>query len=411
MRRSPLLARACLALTIVLCVGCASKPSASGPRGARLPVPGVAEGAGAKPQAAGPGGVVGEGQREGANGSAAEVLPKSVAQHTEIYAHNLETLLAKRAKPKPLTPATRPAEPERVDAEPVHANAALSVTPPVPSAVVDAAAAPDRRSTSESSPSEPSVARRPPAEVEAKPAHVPTSPEKSSSAPTTSDQLLQKLATRVREYPRDTAAQLDYQLLRFLRDESVPELGPIAPLPAEDREVISAIVDGLSNFRAALRGDSDMLQAKKIAPLLEMGDRLRAQGDLILPATALCTNVERFGVYEPMTPARFKPSTQNVAVLYCEVANFSSQLGDGKQWETRLKHEAVLYSEVGLSVWKSKADVVADRSRNRRHDFYIVERLVVPPMPVGRYLLKVSVTDLQMNRVAETTVPVEVAAQ
>lgn len=414
MRRSPLLVGTFLALTVYLCVGCASKPSPLGRSRAGQPEPGLAEGTRVNPPAAEPGGLGGEEPGERANGSVAEVLPESVAQHTELYAHNLESMLAKRAGQKLPPPATRSTElarPERVDAEPVQAKAALTVTPVVPSAGLDAAAAPESRSAAESPRPEPTDGPGPAPAAQTRPAPIPSPSEKPAPVPTTSDQLLQKLATRIREYPRDTAAQLEYQLLRFLRDEPVPELGPIAPLPAEDREVISAIVDGLSNFRAALRGNSDMLQAKKIAPLLEMGDRLRAQGDLSLPATALCTNVHGFGIYNPLTPVRFKSASKNEAVLYCEVANFSSQLGVGKQWETRLKHEAVLYSEKGLSVWKSQPDMIADRSRNRRHDFHIVERLVIPPLPVGRYLLKVSVTDLQVNRIAETTVPVEVAAQ
>jgi hypothetical protein len=131
---------------------------------------------------------------------------------------------------------------------------------------------------------------------------------------------------------------------------------------------------------------------------------------LNIPAAALCTKVDRFGVYEPMEPAQFKPNTNNEAVLYCEVANFSSQLSGGKQWETRLRHEGTLYNETGLNVWKMPADTVSDLSRNRRHDFYVVRKLHLPPLPVGRYLLKVTVTDTQVSRVAEATVPLQIVA-
>lgn len=153
-----------------------------------------------------------------------------------------------------------------------------------------------------------------------------------------------------------------------------------------------------------------MLQSKKVAPLLEMGDRIRSQGELHIPAIALCTSVTTFGVYEPMEPASFHSGPNNTAVLYCEVANFSSQLNGKRQWETRLKHEAVIYTETGLDVWQDKSDTVTDQSRNRRHDFYVVKKLRLPNLPVGRYLLKVTVTDLQMNRIAESTVPIQMVA-
>ena len=123
--------------------------------------------------------------------------------------------------------------------------------------------------------------------------------------------------------------------------------------------------------------------------------------------------VKRFGVYEPMDPPRFIAGKKdNDAIIYCEVANFASQMTPDKMWETKLKQEAVLYSETGLAVWSDKSDTVTDLSRNRLHDFFIADKVRIPGnLPVGRYLLKMTVTDLHANRVAEATVPVQVVAQ
>ena len=38
----------------------------------------------------------------------------------------------------------------------------------------------------------------------------------------------------------------------FLRDQSVPDLASLTSLPTEDRELVSAVMDGLSNFRNTL---------------------------------------------------------------------------------------------------------------------------------------------------------------
>jgi hypothetical protein len=285
------------------------------------------------------------------------------------------------------------------------ANAAMKLSPPL-----------DPKKTpvnAEASVGE-APAAPPPARAEALPA-APPAPRapaaKSPTVPATTDLLQQQVTARAKQYPQDVAAQLEYQLLQFLRDESVPDLAGVAPLSADDRELLTTLLDGLSNFRNGLRAEANMLASKKVSPLLEMADRLRAQGELSIPTALLCTKVDRFGVYEPMQPAQFKAGAPSEAVLYCEVANFSSQLGDGRQWETRLKHECVLYSETGLNVWHTNADPVTDQSRNRRHDFHVVRRLRLPAVPVGRYLLKVTVTDLQVNRVAEATVPIQVIAQ
>jgi hypothetical protein len=147
--------------------------------------------------------------------------------------------------------------------------------------------------------------------------------------------------------------------------------------------------------------------------LMEMSDRLRARSDLNIPTLTLCTKVDAFGTYEPIEPARFMVGKENLAIIYCEVENFSSIPSDGqKTWETHLTQEAVLYTESGMQVWLDKAGAIVDRSRNRRHDFFIAKKIKLPQnLTIGRYLLKVTVEDQQAKRVAEQTIPVEIAAQ
>jgi hypothetical protein len=98
-------------------------------------------------------------------------------------------------------------------------------------------------------------------------------------------------------------------------------------------------------------------------------------------------------------------------ILYCEVQNFSSQLNDNKMWETDLVQDAVLYTEGGMSVWTDKTRSVNDTARARRQDFFIVQRIDLPSeLPMGRYLLKVSIEDKQSHHVAESTQPLEITA-
>jgi hypothetical protein len=222
-----------------------------------------------------------------------------------------------------------------------------------------------------------------------------------------------RLAKNLQGSPTDLWAHLDWQLLQFIRDEQVPQLDVMSSLPLEDREVISTIMDGLTNFRSSLRADNNMLLSKKIKPLLELADRLRSQADLNIPALALCKSVEGFGMYEPMEPARFAAGSTHEAILYCEVENFACVLqADKQRWETRLSQEATLYTESGMPVWVDKSGQIVDSSRNRRHDFFLVKRIKLPAtLTIGRYLLKVTVEDQQAKRLAEQTVPVEIVAQ
>lgn len=233
-----------------------------------------------------------------------------------------------------------------------------------------------------------------------------------SSPPLGSDALLQQLASKVQDNPKDLSAQLDYQLLQFLRGEPVPQMKSLSGLTTEDREVLSAVMDGLSNFRSGVRGDSNQMLSRKIRPLVELADRLRSQADLALPSAALCTRVDGYGVYEPVDPARFVGGRDHPIIIYCEVQNFSSQVNEKKQWETRLSQEMVLYTETGMPVWNDRSKSIVDLSRNRRHDFFIAKKTKLPStLTIGRYVLKLSVTDQQSNRVAETTVPIQIVAQ
>src|SRR4029453_11397434 len=98
---------------------------------------------------------------------------------------------------------------------------------------------------------------------------------------------------------------LAYQLIVFLRDDPVPQLSAISSLPTEDRELVSAVMDGLLNFRATLRSENNILLSRKVRPLTELAVRLRTQAELSIPSLVLCTKVEGFGRYEPIDPPRF----------------------------------------------------------------------------------------------------------
>jgi hypothetical protein len=232
---------------------------------------------------------------------------------------------------------------------------------------------------------------------------------------TSSDALARKLAERIKSDPLDVAAQLDYQLLQMLRDQTVPELNAIAPLPQEDREIVSAVMDGLSNFRNTVRTGGNALLGQKTGPLVEMGDRVRNQTSLGIPTLVLCRDVRQFGVYEPFTSTRFPFGAKHLVVVYCEVANFATQMNAKQLWETKLKYEVLLYtdsSETSLQVWQQKPTPVVDQSHSRRRDFFIAKLVELPQdLPVGGYLLKVSLVDETANRIAEATVPLQIVAK
>lgn len=230
------------------------------------------------------------------------------------------------------------------------------------------------------------------------------------AAPADAGPLLTRLSRRVRENPKDVASHLEYQLLLFLLNEQVPNLASIATLPQEDRELVTALLDGISNLRATLRRDANLLIAEKIRPVVELSDRLRTGAELTIPTMTLCSKVDSFGRYEVMEP-RFIAGRESATIVYCEIENFSSHFEDG-QWQTALSMELSLFTESGQQVYVESPAAIADSSRSRRHDFFVRKKIQLPNnLTIGRYVLKATIVDTQGGRVAESSLPLQVVAQ
>jgi len=81
--------------------------------------------------------------------------------------------------------------------------------------------------------------------------------------------------------------------------------------------------------------------------------------------------------------------------------------------ETALREEIVLYSDTGIQVGRptrSPASVV-DRSRTRRHDFFLGRKIRLPANLSTAAISKSERGRSQVNRVAENTIAVEIVAQ
>jgi hypothetical protein len=208
----------------------------------------------------------------------------------------------------------------------------------------------------------------------------------------------------------DIADVFDSQLQRLIANDASVDPS-IASLPADEKQLITAVTDSLAAFRAGLR-NGDGLMATRVSPLLALSDRIRAQTPLALPTLAICKSVTQFGVYDAIEPASFPVGKESATIVYCEVDNFTSrQQPDGK-FETKLRYEAVLYSdhEHSAAVLGKKPASITDTCRNRRRDFFLADRLTLPAsLPAGKYILKVTVVDELANHVAERTVPIMVA--
>jgi hypothetical protein len=208
--------------------------------------------------------------------------------------------------------------------------------------------------------------------------------------------------------PKTAADHFDAQLATLLRNEIPTD--PALDIAEDDRKLLRSVIDSLASFRMTLR-DGSALRQTKVAPLLDLSEKIRSEIPLSLPTLLLCRSVQQFGVYDAIEPARFTAGKETPVVVYCEVDHFRSKPSPDGGWETKLTYEAVLYSDAenAVAVISKKATPIVDRCRNRRRDFFLADRMTIPAnLPVGKYVLKVTVIDQLANLVAEKSAPVVV---
>ncbi|MEX0774588.1 MAG: hypothetical protein WD042_02615 [Phycisphaeraceae bacterium] len=130
----------------------------------------------------------------------------------------------------------------------------------------------------------------------------------------------------------------------------------------------------------------------------------------------LCRRVRGFGVYDTFESSAFLAGRNQKMIVYLELTHFKSVKSvdaDGNDvHQVKLEQEVALYSEVdGFEVWRQQPVQIVDNSRNARRDFFVVQMVELPArLGVGRFRMKVRVSDTQANTIDEITVPIQFVA-
>ncbi|MFA9477426.1 hypothetical protein ACERK3_03860 [Phycisphaerales bacterium AB-hyl4] len=141
-------------------------------------------------------------------------------------------------------------------------------------------------------------------------------------------------------------------------------------------------------------------------------DELFRDRPLEIRTFALCRRVSGYGVYEPFESKTFLAGRDQRVIAYSELEHFRhNRLANGN-YEVELEQEVVLYNESdGLAVWRHEPVRITDESRNPRRDFFVVQMITLPArISVGKYRLKVRISDQHGNSLDETTIPLEFVA-
>ena len=119
---------------------------------------------------------------------------------------------------------------------------------------------------------------------------------------------------------------------------------------------------------------------------------------------ALCRKVVTFGVYEEIPHEGFVTGRPIPAIVYSEIRNLRSEPEADGRFRTSLATRLELLTSDGKPVWEHEEPGIADLCRRRRTDFFIAQRVVLPPLlAAGEYVIKVLVEDKLSGKANEAT--------
>jgi hypothetical protein len=240
-------------------------------------------------------------------------------------------------------------------------------------------------------------------------------PTKPAAHQMSEEQLLELLADRI--------ATSDEPILA-----KAMKLAAIDGLTDPDKPLDEAILKQLSKTQRERvtkyhRMVIDLGRMRAVGALVpdEVNDRINDHlgKPIEIADLALCRRVEGFGLYEEIDRNRSEKEKTYVLYasqsrrfgIYMQLNHFKSILEADNLLTVRLSQTVTLYTEDGLPVWKHRPAEVVDKSRTERRDFYTTQIVELPrDVGVGKYLLKVSVTDDANDTIAEHTVPIHIVA-
>lgn len=315
------------------------------------------------------------------------------------------------------TTETAPHSADGTATEPAPANTAVEpksnpATQPTTEPTTEPQTAPTTAPTTEpkttattATPASPEMVRANGAlELPPPPAPVPTTPGELAKA------LAESLAKRGEESSQPMREWLAFAAIAVADpDIKLPENFGTDLLPSERERIMKAHAAFVKVGTALRDGQSEVDRAitESLIAALTGGPKLA------IPKVDLCTRVDGFGRYTPLTNHKFLARANSRFIVYSELDGFSSEYTDGN-FVTRLATRVSIESERdNIEVWQRSPEwtAVVDSSDVRRGEFFLCEIIPVSEyLSVGSYRLKIEVRDEATGVVAVSTVPIQVVA-
>jgi len=232
----------------------------------------------------------------------------------------------------------------------------------------------------------------------------------------TDEEMLATLAEQLSQQTRDS----DPSLKPWLRRAALAAIDPkyelsatdLAALSEEDRRIVKAYQRLFAQIGQST-GRTSSADRQVLEDLAEeLADAVDQRKPLTIRNLKLCKKVNGFGVYETFTRNTFLAGQVHPMIVYAELDHFRSDVGGNGKRRVRLTQEVVLYNDAdGLPVWRQRPVAITDESYNEREDFFVVQVIRLSNrLTVGKYQLKVTITDEVGRSVDEATIPIQIVA-
>jgi hypothetical protein len=276
----------------------------------------------------------------------------------------------------------------------------------------------------------------------------------ATPAPTPAPVVENPQATIVADAPADAVLSEDDRvrlaadpLVRTLRDEALAADSPVEAmlrlaamesvqadaLPASDiagdapmrtlSDEERTLIEAWRDLHAGTRDEATAGDVAALSRLLtDAADRVRGLQPLAISRAALCTRVERFGVYDELpiyeggTHKMIAGRPQRV-LMYLELENFAHRpdtQGSTEGWSVDLTVGLTLHHlgrQTDLLAWRMSEETVRVFSRNHRREFFLS---IVADLPasisVDSYALKAVVRDENSGATAERVLRIDMVA-
>ena len=189
------------------------------------------------------------------------------------------------------------------------------------------------------------------------------------------------------------------KLLHAMAGNTDRALEPIEGLDPADRRFWRGYVYALDRYFDDGIAKPEHRATEAAVALSESIDALAEKADLGISEPVFCRAVHSFGNYEEFDQANFHAG--DGVVVYWECKHFTS-VETSEGYRTKMKAEFEILDSLGNRRHQFEQKFKDDVCRGRRHDYFNVVVFEWPrDLPPGEYTLKVTVTDLASDKVAE----------